>query len=180
MRAQRQKEGPLSHGEWLFENAPRNRGVSVDRRRAIAPITAVIHTKASVGLHLLRPRLQKTSGCHSYCTHTVPGTAACGHGADSGVRHEYAVCLALTCICDSWSPSSAARMLRQASNIGSTTGASSLCSQMAASRRLGRARRRLFGRSVPEDRSLWQEIAGYVSGPLFYLRTKARVRRRGA
>lgn len=127
-----------------MENAPRNRGVSVDRRGAIVPITAVIHTKASVGLHLRRPRLQKTSVCRSCCTHTVPGTAACGHGADSGDRHEYAACLALTCICDSWRPSSAARMrmLRQASSIGSTT---------------GRVRRRLFGRSVPEDRSLWQE-----------------------
>jgi hypothetical protein len=176
MQAQRRKEGRLSHGEWLFENAPRNRGVSADRRDAIVPITAVIHTRASVGLHFafIAPRLQKTSACHSYCTHTAPGAAACGHGADSGDRHEYAACLALTCICDSWRPSSAARMrmLRQASNIGSTTGASSLFSQMVASRRLGRIRRRLFGRSVPEDRFLWQEIAGYVSGLLFHLRTR--------
>lgn len=58
------------------------------------------------------------------------------------------------------------------SNICSTTGASSLCSQMAASRRLGSVRRRLFGRSVAEERFLWQEIAGYVSGRLFYLRTR--------
>lgn len=63
-------------------------------------------------------------------------------------------------------------MLRQASNTGSTIGASSLCSHMAASRRLGRVRRRLLGRSVAEDRFLWQEIAGYVSGLLFYLRPR--------
>ncbi|CAH2395247.1 Glycosyl transferase [Mesorhizobium escarrei] len=44
---------------------------------------------------------------------------------------------------------------------------------------LARVRRRLFRRSIPEDRFLWQEIAGYVSGLLFYLRTR-RVRRRGA
>jgi hypothetical protein len=37
---------------------------------------------------------------------------------------------------------------------------------------LGRVRRRLFGRSVAEDRFLWQEIAGYVSGLLIYLRTR--------
>jgi hypothetical protein len=81
--------------------------------------------------------------------HTVPATAACSHGADSGYRHEYAACLALTCICDSGRPGSAARkrMLHQASNLDSTTGASSLCSQMAESRRLGRVRRGLLGRS---------------------------------
>jgi hypothetical protein len=106
--------------------------------------------------------------------HTVPATAACSHGADSGYRHEYAACLALTCICDSGRPGSAARkrMLHQASNLDSTTGASSLCSQMAESRRLARVRRGLLGRSVPEDRFLWQEFAGYVSGLLFYLRTR--------
>ncbi|WP_246696195.1 glycosyltransferase family 2 protein [Mesorhizobium sp. SARCC-RB16n] len=37
---------------------------------------------------------------------------------------------------------------------------------------LGRVRRRLLGRRVPEDHFLWQEIAGYASGILFYLRTR--------
>ncbi|WP_214473746.1 glycosyltransferase [Mesorhizobium sp. dw_380] len=37
---------------------------------------------------------------------------------------------------------------------------------------LGRVRRRLLGRRTTEDRFLWQEIAGYASGILFYLRTK--------
>lgn len=37
---------------------------------------------------------------------------------------------------------------------------------------LGRVRRRLLGRRIPEDRFLWHEIAGYASGILFYLRTK--------
>lgn len=37
---------------------------------------------------------------------------------------------------------------------------------------LGRVRRRLFGRSVPDDRFRWPEIAGYVSGLLPYLRTR--------
>ena len=39
---------------------------------------------------------------------------------------------------------------------------------------LGRIRRKLLGRGVAEDRFLWREVAGYVSGILFYLR-----RRRG-
>ncbi|CDX16942.1 Glycosyl transferase family 2 (fragment) [Mesorhizobium sp. ORS 3324] len=33
-------------------------------------------------------------------------------------------------------------------------------------------RRRLFERSVPENCFLWQEIAGYVSGLLFHLRSR--------
>lgn len=33
-------------------------------------------------------------------------------------------------------------------------------------------RRRLFGLSVPENRFLWQEVAGYVLGLLFYLRSR--------
>jgi glycosyltransferase involved in cell wall biosynthesis len=37
---------------------------------------------------------------------------------------------------------------------------------------LGRVRRRPFGLSVPEDRLLCQEIAGYVSGLLSYPRTR--------
>ncbi|MER8579609.1 glycosyltransferase family 2 protein [Mesorhizobium sp. M1423] len=44
---------------------------------------------------------------------------------------------------------------------------------------VGRVRRRLLGRSVPEDRFLWSEIAGYVSGLLFYVRTRRVVRRGG-
>jgi hypothetical protein len=39
---------------------------------------------------------------------------------------------------------------------------------------LGRIRRKLLGRGIAEDRFLWREVAGYVSGILFYLR-----RRRG-
>jgi GT2 family glycosyltransferase len=39
---------------------------------------------------------------------------------------------------------------------------------------LGRVRRRLLGRRIPDDRFLWHEIAGYASGILFYLRTKRR------
>ncbi|MGO4569783.1 glycosyltransferase family 2 protein [Rhizobium sp. 2YAF20] len=37
---------------------------------------------------------------------------------------------------------------------------------------LSRVRRTLLGRRVPEDRFLWQEIAGYISGLLFYIRTR--------
>lgn len=150
----------------------------VDRRGAIAPITAVIHTKASVGLHCApdcKRRQFAVAIALTRCQGPQLGVMAPTPGIDTNMRHAW-----LTGICDSWRPSSTARMrmLRQASNIGSTTGASSLCSQMAASRRLGRVRRRLAGRSVAEERSLRQEIAGYVSGPLFYLRIR-RVRRRG-
>lgn len=61
-------------------------------------------------------------------------------------------------------------MLRQASNVASSKGASSPCSQVEA-RRLGRVHGRLFGRSILDDRFLWREIAGYVLG-LLYLRTR--------
>ena len=37
---------------------------------------------------------------------------------------------------------------------------------------LGRIRRKLLGRSAAEDRFLWREVAGYVSGILFYLRRR--------
>jgi glycosyltransferase involved in cell wall biosynthesis len=45
---------------------------------------------------------------------------------------------------------------------------------------LGRVRRRLCGLSAPEDRLLWQEIAGYLSGTLVPPSNQAQVRRRGA